>query len=116
MVEQRSDKEWCLPHRRIIKTNKMGKVRRVLFGAAKFHGTSSKKYLLTGPDLLHNLIYVQLRFRQHQFAVSADIEGMFLQVGDPDRDQPPATTAFFVPVGTHNEFCSVSIHAPNFPG
>ena len=61
---------------------------RVLNGAAKFHGTSLNKPLLTGPDLLQNLIHVLFRFRQHQFAVSADIEGMFLQVGVPDCDQP----------------------------
>ena len=65
-----------------------GEVRRVLNGAAKFHGTSLKKSLLTGPDLLQNLIQVLLRFRKHQFAVSADIESMFLQVGVPDCDQP----------------------------
>ena len=56
-------------------------------GSANFHGTSLNKSLLTGPDLLQNLIHVLLRFRQHQFAVSADIEGMFLQVGVPDCDQ-----------------------------
>ena len=88
MVEQRSEKEWYLPHHPVIKPNKPGKVRRVLNGAAKFHGTSLNKSLLTGPDLLQNLIHVLLRFRQHQFAVSADIEGMFLQVGVPDCDQP----------------------------
>ena len=63
-------------------------MRKVLNGAAKFHGTSLNKSLLTGPDLLQNLIHVLLRFRQHQFAVSADVEGMFLQVGVPDCDQP----------------------------
>ena len=87
-VEQRSDKEWCLPHHLIINPNKPGKVIRVLNGAAKFHGTSLNKSLLTGPDQLQNLIHVLLRFRQHQFAVYADIEGMFLQVGVPDCDQP----------------------------
>ena len=61
---------------------------RVLNGAAKCHGTSLNKSLLTGPDLLQNLIYVLLRFRQHHFAVSANIEGMFLQVGVHDCDQP----------------------------
>ena len=86
--EQRSDKEWYLPHHPVINPNKPGKVRRVLNGAAKFHGTSLNKSLLTGPDLLQNLIHVLLRFRQHQFAVSADIGGMFLQVGVPDCDQP----------------------------
>ena len=88
-VEKRSNKEWYLPHHPVINPNKPGKVRGVLNGAAKFHGTSLNKFLLTVPDLLQNLIHVLLRFRQHQFAVSADIEGMFLQVGVPDRDQPP---------------------------
>ena len=86
-VEQRSDREWYLPHHPVINPTKPGKVRRVLNGAAKFHGTSLNKSLLTGPDLLQTLIHVLFRFRQHQFAVSADIEGMFLQVGVPDWDQ-----------------------------
>ena len=109
-VEQRSDKEWYLPHHPVINPNKPGKVRRVLNGAAKFHGTSLDKSLLTGPDLLQNLIHVLLRFRQHQFAVSADIEGIFLQVGVSDCDQP--SLLFFVAGGPHNKCCSVSIHAP----
>ena len=88
MVEQRSDKEWYLPHHPVINPNKPGKVRRVLNGAAKFHCTSLNKSLLTGPDLLQNLIHVLFRFRQPQFAVSTDIEGMFLQVGVLDCDQP----------------------------
>ena len=44
--------------------------------------------MLTGHDLLQNLIYVFLRFRQQPYAVSADIEGMFLQVGVLPSDQP----------------------------
>ena len=79
--------EWYLPHHPVVNPNKPGKVRRVLNGAAKFHGASLKS-LLTGPDLLQNLIYVLLRFRQHPFAVSADIEGMFLQVEVLPCDQP----------------------------
>ena len=113
-VEQRSNKEWYLPHHPVINPNKPGKVRRVLNGAAKFHGTSLNKSLLTGPDLLQNLIHVLLRFRQHQFAVFADIEGMFLQVGVPDCDQP--SLRFFVAGGPHNKCCSVSIHAPYIRG
>ena len=78
---KRSDREWYLPHHPVINLNKPGKVRRILNGASKFHGTSLNKSLLVGPDLLQNLIVVLLRFRQHKYAVSADIEGMFLQVG-----------------------------------
>ena len=86
-VENRSDKEWYLPHHPVLNPNKPGKVRRVLNGAAKFHGASLNKSLLTGPDLLQNLIHVLLRFRQHPYAVSADIMGMFPQVGVLPSDQ-----------------------------
>ena len=87
-VENRSDKECYLPHHPVLNPNKPGKLRRVLNGAAKFNGASLNKSLLTGPDLLQNLIYVLLRFRQHPYAVSADIEGMFLQIGVLPSNQP----------------------------
>ena len=83
----RSAREWYLPHPPVINPNKPGKIRRVLNGAAKFHGSSLNKALLVGPDLLQNLPAVVMRFRQHQHAVSADIEGMFLQVGVLPIDQ-----------------------------
>ena len=86
--ESRSKREWYLPHHPVNNPNKPCKVRRVLNGAAKFYGASLNKSLLTGPDLLENLIYVLLRIRQHPFAVSADIERMFLQVGVLPCDQP----------------------------
>ena len=44
--------------------------------------------LLTGPDLLQNLLHVLNRFREFRFAVSADIEAMFSQVGVLPSDQP----------------------------
>ena len=83
-VESRSEREWYLPHHPVVNPIK---VSRVLNGAAKFHGASLNKSLLTGPDFLQNLIYVLL-FRQHPFAVSAGIEGMLLQVGVLPCDQP----------------------------
>ena len=83
----RPAREWYLPHHPVINPNKPGKVRRVLNGAAKFHGSSFNKVLLVGPDLLQNLLAVLMRFRQHQHAVSVDIEGMFLQVGILPIDQ-----------------------------
>ena len=83
----RSARESYLPHHPVINPNKPGKVRRVLNGAAKFHGSSLNKALLVRPDLFQNLLAVLMRFRQHQHAVSADIEGMFLQVGVLPSDQ-----------------------------
>ena len=82
-----ADHEWYLPHHPVL-TNKPGNVRRVLNGASKCHGAFLNKSLLVGPDLLQNLIFVLLRFRQHKHAVSANIEGMFLQVGVREEDQP----------------------------
>ena len=43
--------------------------------------------LLVGAGLLQSLIPILLRFRQFKFAVSAEIEGMFLQVGVKPIDQ-----------------------------
>ena len=87
-MESRSEREWYLTHHPVVIPNKPGKVRWVKNGAAKIQGASFNKLLATGPDLLQNLIYVLLRFRQHPFAVSADIEGKFLQVGVLPYDQP----------------------------
>ena len=86
--KSRADREWYLPQHPGLNPNKPGKVRRVLNGASKCHGASLNKFLLVGPDLLQNLIFVLLRFRQYKYAVSADIEGMFLQVGVREEDQP----------------------------
>ena len=44
--------------------------------------------LLAVPDLLQSPIHILFRFRQFPFAVSADIEGLFLQVGVIPRDRP----------------------------
>ena len=38
----RSAREWYLPHHPVINPNKPGKFRRILNGAAKFHGSSQK--------------------------------------------------------------------------
>ena len=68
--------------------HKPGNVRRVLNGATKLHGVSVNSKLLTDPDLLQTLIKALMRFRQHPYAVSADIVRMFLQVGVIPEDQP----------------------------
>ena len=81
-------REWYLPHHPVVHPHKPGKVRRVLNGAAKLHGHSLNNALLTGPDLLQSLIHILFRLRQFPKAVSADIEGMFLQVGVIPKDQP----------------------------
>ena len=65
-------REWYLPHHPVIHPHKPGKVRRVLNGAAKFHGYSLNNALLTGPDLLQSLIHIVFRFREYINAVSKE--------------------------------------------
>ena len=108
-VESRFEREWYLPHHPVVNPNKPGKVRRVLNGAAKFHGASLKKSLLTRPDLWRELIYVLLRFRQHPFTVSADIEGIFLQVGVFACDQP--SLRFLWQNNPHQMLWYTSVHS-----
>ena len=54
--------------------------------AAKYQGVALNDKLLPGPHLLQSLIAIIFRFREHQIALSADIEAMFLQVAVPSDD------------------------------
>ncbi|XP_075252013.1 uncharacterized protein LOC142344310 [Convolutriloba macropyga] len=85
---------WYLPHHAVTNPNKPGKVRRVANAASKFRGKSLNSNLLTGPDLLNNLVGVLLRFRQHKVAVLSDIEGIFMQIAKDKK-----TSLLFVSFG-----------------
>ena len=78
---------WYLPHHPVTNPNKPGKVRRVANAASKFRGESLNTNLLTGPDLLNNLVGVLLRFREHPVSVLSDIEGTFMQIAVRQEDQ-----------------------------
>ena len=65
-----------------------GKVLLVLNEAAEFHDSFLKNTLLTEPDLLQLIIHDPIRFRQYQYAISADTEGMPLQICVILQDQP----------------------------
>ena len=82
-----NQKRWYLPHHAVINPNKP-KLRVVFDAAASFHGKSLNSELLTGPDLLQNLLGVFLRFRQEQIALVADVEQMFHQIRVIEKDQP----------------------------
>ena len=79
---------WYLPHHPVTNPNKPRKVRRVSNAASVFKGNSLNSNLLTGPDLINNLVGLLHRFRENPVAVSADIEAMFMQVGIIEKDQP----------------------------
>ena len=80
-------RKWYLPHHPVINPKKPGKVRRVCDATAKFQGSSLNSHLLSGPDLLNNLVGIFMRFGEEKVALSGDIEAMFNQVAVPEADQ-----------------------------
>jgi len=67
---------------------KEDKIRVVFDCSARCNGTALNDLLLKGPDLTNGLIAVLCKFRQHQVALTCDIEKMFYQfrVSESDRD------------------------------
>ena len=81
-VDEVSRRTRYLPHHPVFNENKPNKMRIVFDAAEDYDGISLKKALLTSPDLLSNLVGVLLRFRNHKFAIAADIESMCHQVAN----------------------------------
>ena len=77
------ERQWYVPHHPVINPHKPEKVRRVCNAAAKYKVESLNDKLLTGLDLLQSLVGIIFKFREHQIALTADIEAMFLQVKVP---------------------------------
>ena len=72
--------QWYLPHHPVKHPHKPGKVRRVCNAASKLKEVSLNDKLLSGPDLLRYLVGIVFRFREHEIAMTSDIESRFLQV------------------------------------
>ncbi len=72
-----SGKVWYLPHFGVYHPRKPGKIRVVFDSSAEFEGTSLNKELLSGPDILNNLLGVLIRFRRNNVGIICDIEQMF---------------------------------------
>ena len=87
MQQPEPEKIWYLSHHPVFNPNEPGKVRRVPNAAAKFKGQSLNSNLITGPDLLNNLVGILLRFRENTVAILSDFEGMFMQIAIRLGDQ-----------------------------
>ena len=74
-------RQFYLTHFGVQNVNKPGKVRLVFDAAAKTNGTSFNDLLLTGPDLLKNLLGVLMRFKQKRYAVKADLRDTLRRIG-----------------------------------
>ena len=84
--ETENAKLWYLPHHPVKDPHEPGKVRRICNAASMFKGISLNDKLLSGPDLLRNLVGIVFRFREHEIAMTADIESMSLQVAVPKEE------------------------------
>ena len=64
------------------------KFRVVYNGALSINGRSLNDMLFRGPIFLQSLVGILVRFRQHAYAVTADIKNMFFQISlhPDDRD------------------------------
>ena len=70
-----------IPHHPVIRQDKdSSKVRLVLNCAQKFGGTSLNDHIDSGSNPVQDLVGILLAFRTGQFALTADVQQMFLQV------------------------------------
>ena len=85
-TEGGEEEEWFLPHHG-VRNPKKKKLRVVFDCFASYQGTSLNDNLLTGPNLINELLGVFIRFRRYEIAFSCDIEKMFHQfiVKEEDR-------------------------------
>ena len=73
---------WFLIHHPVLE-----KFRVVFNGRAPYEGEFLNARLDKGPEHTSSLLGTVLRFRKNRYAFSADIKGMFYNVGIPEADQ-----------------------------
>ena len=81
------NKVWYLPHHGVTTDSKPDKVRMVFDCAAKYGGMSLNSECFQGPDICNKLLHVLLRFRRYEYAITADVHAMYLQVRIPEVDR-----------------------------
>ena len=78
---------WYLPHHPVRTPKKPWKLRRLFNAAPTYKSVLLNSCLETGPDLLNNTFSLLLRFREKSLKISADIDGMFMQIVLNDEDK-----------------------------
>ena len=74
---------WYIPHHAVVSDKKPGKIRIVFDCSAKHCEMSLNNQCYQGPNICNKLQDVLVRFRQHAYAITADIKAMYLQVRLP---------------------------------
>ena len=97
-------KLWYLPHHAVLNPKKPDKVRVVFDCAARYKGESLNDKCFSGPDLINRLIPVLIRFRQHRFAFTADIEAMYYQITIPVHERDALRFLWYDDAGAIIEF------------
>ena len=86
-IKKTSDFCKCFPpHHPVVNPHKPENARRVCSAAVKYKGLSLNNKLMSGPDLLRNLLGINFRFREKEYASKADIESMFIHVAVPKNE------------------------------
>ncbi|XP_058448777.1 uncharacterized protein LOC131428752 [Malaya genurostris] len=82
--------QYFLPHHAVMKLDSATTKLRTVFDAScrSKSGISLNDVLLAGPTIQDSLVTIVLRFRIHQFVISADIEKMYRQIVVHPDDQP----------------------------
>ncbi|XP_069358401.1 uncharacterized protein [Maniola hyperantus] len=85
-----SETSFYLPHHPVLKlTSESSKIRVVYDGSAQTtSGFSVNDLQMVGPNIQDSLFNILVRFRQHKYVLSADIEKMYrsIMVDESDRD------------------------------
>lgn len=78
-----------LPHHPVFKASSSSTKLRVVFDASakSSTGVSLNDILMHGPTVQEDLFTILLRFRKHQYVLTADIEKMFRQIAVATEDQ-----------------------------
>ncbi|XP_011858076.1 PREDICTED: uncharacterized protein LOC105555661 [Vollenhovia emeryi] len=80
---------YYIPHHAVVKPDSLTTRLRVVFDASAktTSGASLNDKLLPGPNLQRDIFKILLRFRTHQYVITADIAQMFRQILVDTRDR-----------------------------
>ena len=100
MHENRPAQCFHLPHFPVVRESHTStKLRIVMNAKASFHGQPSlNDCILPGPAIMNDLADVLLNFRRYQYALSGDIQEMFLHIAMPEEDRP-FHRFYYTPIG-----------------